>query len=95
MEKASANVLVVLLSVDSLKPRRRPEGFLGRMAGVLLVAMYLVYGTLSSASAQTCTVKASAGIRDSVFDAVWTQNGPGTGEEPVGGPGWTGGDSTY
>src|SRR5258708_39438060 len=97
MEKASdANVLVILLSRDSLRPHRRPgANFLGRMAVALLVAITLVYGIPLSVSAQTCTVNSKAGTPDAVFDAIWTQNGPGTGSEPVGRPGWTGADSSY
>jgi len=97
MERASdANVLSVLMSTDSFMPHRQPwAGFLKRMAAALLVALSLVYGTPSSVSAQTCTVNASVGTPDAVFDAVWTQNGSGTGNEPGGGPGWTGADSTY
>jgi len=45
--------------------------------------------------AQTCTVSASTGIPDSTFNAEYTENAPGTGEEPPGMPGWTGADSTY
>ena len=60
------------------------------MAAALLVAIILVYCSPSSVSAQTCTVNAGAGTPDAVFDAIWTQNGPGTGSEPVGRPGWTG-----
>ncbi len=44
---------------------------------------------------QTCTVSASSGTRDSTFNAEYTENGPGTGNEPLGMPGWTGADSTY
>jgi len=43
----------------------------------------------------TCTVNAGSGTPDSTFNAVATQNGPGTGNEPSGAPGWTGADSTY
>src|SRR4030088_3594471 len=64
------------------------------MAAALLVAIILVNAP-SSVSAQTCTVNAGAGSTDAVFDAIWTQNGPGTGNEPIGRPGWTGADSTY
>ena len=97
MERASdANVLSVLMSTESFMPHRQPwASFLKRMAAALLVALSVVYGTPSSVSAQTCTVNASVGTPDAVFDAVWTQNGPGTGDEPGGGPGWTGADSTY
>ena len=49
----------------------------------------------SDLSAQTCTVSASPGTPDSVFNAEYTENGPGTGNEPIGMPGWTGADSTY
>jgi len=97
MEKPShANFHLVLLSTISLRPDRRSRAsLLERMVGALLVAMSLVYGNPSSLSAQTCTVNASVGTPDAVFDAVWTQNGPGTVNEPGGGPGWTGADSTY
>jgi hypothetical protein len=43
----------------------------------------------------TCTVAASTGTIDTTFNAMATQNGPGTGLESSGSPGWTGGDSTY
>jgi hypothetical protein len=46
-------------------------------------------------SAQTCTVSASPGAPDSTFNAEYAENGPGTGKEPSGMPGWTGADSTY
>jgi len=46
-------------------------------------------------TAQTCNVETQPGISASAFDSIFTQNGPGTGLEPAGGPGWTGGDSTY
>src|SRR6267378_3232941 len=97
MEKAShANFRLVLLSTNSLKPQRRSRAsFLEGIAGALLVVSSLVYDNPSSVSAQTCTVNASAGTSDAVFDAIWTQNGPGTGNEPGGSPGWTGADSTY
>src|SRR5260370_679407 len=95
MERASYTNELVLLAIDSLPPRLPGASLLERMAGALLIAMSLVYGSPSSVSAQTCTVNASAGTPDAVFDAVWTQNGPGTGNEPAGGPGWTGADSTY
>src|SRR5258708_34427169 len=97
MERASdANVLSVLMSTESFMPHRQPwASFLKRMAAALLVALSVVYGNPSSLSAQTCTVNASVGTPDAVFDAVWTQTGPGTVNEPGGGPGWTGADSTY
>jgi hypothetical protein len=90
-----ANVLLVLFSTNSLMPHCRPRCFLKRMTGALLFAMSLVYTYPAFVSAQTCTVNASAAVPDASFDAIWTQNGPATGNEPVGGPGWTGADSTY
>ena len=45
--------------------------------------------------AQTCTVAAGTGTPDSYFNSEYTENGPGTGKEPLGMPGWSGADSTY
>src|SRR5260370_11272026 len=63
------------------------------------VALLLTFSfpTLASLDlmAQTCTVSAGTGTPDSYFDSEYTQNGPGTGKEPLGMPGWTGADSTY
>ena len=82
--------------MDSFKDRGRLRaGSLKRIAGALLVAMALLYSDQAQVSAQTCKVNASAAVSDAAFDAIWTQNGPGAGNEPVGGPGWTGADSTY
>ena len=38
---------------------------------------------------------AGTGAPDSYFNAEYTENGPGTSNEPLGMPGWTGADSTY
>jgi hypothetical protein len=62
---------------------------------ILFVSIFLVFGTLYSASSQTCSLSVQRGSPDSAFDSIFTQNGPGTGLEPAGTPGWTGGDSTY
>src|SRR5579872_1485916 len=43
----------------------------------------------------TCSVTAGTGAPDALFNANYTENGPGTGNEPSGAPGWTGADSTY
>src|SRR5204863_5695407 len=63
------------------------------------VALLLTLGFSTLAShpleAQTCTVTAGTGTLDSHFDSEYTENGPGTGKEPLGMPGWTGADSTY
>src|SRR5258708_5926792 len=55
------------------------------------------FSTLTSLHlvAQTCTVTAGTGAPDSYFNSEYTENGPGTGKEPLGMPGWTGADSTY
>jgi len=62
-------------------------------ATLLISAVPLFVGL--DLSAQTCTVSASPGTPDSTFNAEYTENGPGTGKEPSGMPGWTGADSTY
>ena len=95
MEKAHSNCLRLLLPSDLLMLHRRPAARLLVMAVVLLVAISLACGKPFSVSAQTCTVTTSRGTPDATFNAIWTQNGPGIGEEPVGGPGWTSADSTY
>src|SRR5712671_4592845 len=96
MDKTHSHFQRVLLFMDSFKDRGRLRaGSLKRIAGALLVAMALLYSDQAQVSAQTCKVNASAAVSDAAFDAIWTQNGPGTGNEPVGGPGWTGADSTY
>src|SRR5258708_26084483 len=61
------------------------------------LALFLSFGSFASPGlvAQTCTVTAGTGTPDSYFDSEYTENGPGTGKEPVGMPGWTGADSTY
>ena len=63
-------------------------------ASTVLIILFLAVCALP-ARAQTCDVEISPGTPDAEFDAVFTQNGPGTGLEPAGGPGWTGADSTY
>lgn len=70
-------------------------GILSRNAVVLLlIGSFLIFSSTLTA-AQTCTVNASPGTPDASFNAKFTENGPGTGYEPVGMAGWTGGDSTY
>ena len=62
----------------------------------IIVAMTMTLSVVPAVVAQsTCTVNAGSGTPDSTFNAVATQNGPGTGNEPSGAPGWTGADSTY
>ena len=61
----------------------------------VVTAVSLFWGSAISAFAQTCPVDVRAGVSNSQFDDIFTQDGPGLGLEPVGGPGWTGADSTY
>src|SRR6185369_15464981 len=42
-----------------------------------------------------CKISSQIGIKAADWDETFTQNGPGTGLEPAGSAGWTGGDSTY
>src|SRR5438128_1218152 len=65
-----------------------------RSTATLLSCAVPLLGSLDL-SAQTCTVSASPGTTDSTFNAEYTENGPGTGNEPIGMAGWTGADSTY
>jgi hypothetical protein len=44
---------------------------------------------------QTCSLSIQPGTSDPSFDSIFTQNGPGTGNELAGSAGWTGADSTY
>src|SRR5947209_18426388 len=62
--------------------------------GFLLTCTFVVYAP-AGLTAQTCTVTAGTGTPDSHFNAEYAENGPGTGNEPLGMPGWTGADSTY
>lgn len=67
---------------------------LGRLIfGILSAA--LMFAVSLQTMAQTCDVSVSPGVPDTTFDSIFTQNGPGTGLEPSGSSGWTGGDSTY
>jgi hypothetical protein len=65
-----------------------------RSAATLLIWAVPVFFALDTFG-QTCTVSTGMGAPDTSFNAEYTQNGPGTGKEPVGMPGWTGADSTY
>src|SRR4029078_12943340 len=61
----------------------------------LTIALLFLLGGQSIASARTCSLSVQSGTSDSNFDSIFTQNGAGTGLEPLGSPGWTGADSTY
>jgi len=60
-----------------------------------LIALFFIVCLSSPSAAQTCSLVAQTGLPDAEFDAIFTQNGAGTGLEPAGIPGWTGADSTY
>jgi len=60
-----------------------------------LALILLLVSLSSSVRSQTCDITISTGTPDAEFDGIFTQNGPGTGNEPSGTAGWTGGDSTY
>ena len=67
-------------------------------SGPVVVALGLVVVFVSFSSlivAQTCGLQFRTGSADASFDSIFTQDGPGTGLEPTGAAGWTGGDSTY
>jgi hypothetical protein len=55
----------------------------------------ILVGTVASLTGQTCDLDFRAGTPDTAFDAIFTEDGPGLGLEPIGMAGWTGGDSTY
>src|SRR3954452_16644155 len=61
----------------------------------LITGLLLCGTTTYTTSAQTCNIDARTGTSNSQFDSIFTQDGPGTGLEPVGHAGWTGADSTY
>jgi hypothetical protein len=72
------------------------SGVLRRAVSLGLALATLLFATATnSTSAQTCSLDVRAGTSNSQFDAIFTQDGPGKGLEPVGKPGWTGADSTY
>ena len=70
--------------------------FAGKFRRILAVHLTaFVFLTCSTLKAQTCDQEFRVGTPDSVFDSIFTQDGPGLGLEPAGAAGWTGGDSTY
>jgi hypothetical protein len=58
-----------------------------------ITAMFALSAT--GARAQYCEQQVESGVPDPTFNALFTQDGPGTGNEPAGSAGWTGADSTY
>lgn len=63
-------------------------------AVIIFILSFLVFAQFHL-NAQFCSVITQPGIPNTEFDSIFTQNGAGTGLEPSGIPGWTGGDSTY
>lgn len=63
-------------------------------AASLLCLLALVALVNRAAFAQ-CGIAVEKGRAAADWDAIFTQNGPGSGLEPAGAAGWTGGDSTY
>jgi hypothetical protein len=84
------------ISVNNLD--KGQEKIVWRSAALRAVCAFLLliaYGFPVQTWAQTCDVNVAPGVPDQTFDSIFTQNGPGTGLEPEGASGWTGGDSTY
>jgi hypothetical protein len=59
-----------------------------------IISLSIICGYAHILFAQ-CEIAPYAGMPSKIWDDIFTQNGPGTGLEPAGSPGWTGGDSTY
>lgn len=60
----------------------------------ILCLLALIAGLSGTAFSQ-CGITVENGVKAADWDKTFTQNGPGTGLEPAGSAGWTGGDSTY
>ena len=60
----------------------------------LAASLFIICGYTHILFAQ-CVITPSTGMPSKTWDDIFTQNGPGTGLEPAGSPGWTGADSTY
>ena len=81
-----------------IRARRQTSSLTGRGSHVISAAFVLITIVLMTAgltTGQTCNVAATRGTSDSNFDSIFTEDGPGTGLEPIGSAGWTGADSTY
>lgn len=65
------------------------------MLSFLSAWMVVLAVGIGPARPQTCNISVRTGMANTEFDTIFTQNGPGTGLEPAGSPGWTGADSTY
>lgn len=65
------------------------------MTHLSLVAFLTVLWLIPVAARAQCPISAGKGTQATEWDTIFTQDGPGTGLEPAGSPGWTGGDSTY
>jgi len=53
-----------------------------------------LFSLLAASALPQCELTVGKGVAATEWDRIFTQNGPGTGLEPNGMPGWTGADST-
>lgn len=59
------------------------------------IAFLTCFLSVGFVAAQDCELKSRRGVLDKQFEAIFSQNGPGSGLEPADRPAWTGADSTY
>lgn len=59
------------------------------------IAFLTCFLSVGIVAAQNCEIKTRPGVPDKQFEAIFSQNGPGTGLQSATGPAWTGADSTY
>ena len=72
---------------------RAARRFLIRVRSFILAL--LVFAAVVIDTAGQCAISPTAGVKATEWDEIFTQDGPEKGLQPTGGPGWTGGDSTY
>ncbi len=66
-----------------------------RMRTFYLLTFVIIVSLLPTTSLAQCPIVPSVATSAADWDAIFTQDGPGKSLEPIGEPGWTGGDSTY
>ena len=59
------------------------------------IALLTCFLSVGFVAAQNCGLKTRPGVIDKQFEAIFSQNGPGSGLQPANRPAWTGADSTY
>ena len=59
------------------------------------IALLTCFLSVGFVAAQNCDLKTQRGLIDKQFEAIFSQNGPGSGLQAATGPAWTGADSTY